>query len=175
MGASLRILLEMSGARVSYRLGGSGSIYPRGMAGKGSKLVQYCPNRSRGPGLLRRGGFETHLHRLRRTLAARRQEMIRAVSAELPSGCRVSQPDGGYMLWVELPAGFDVMDLHRRALAAGVSIAPGPIFSAQRRYRNCFRLNFGYASTAQTRQGIRTLARLLHSASVKRVVGKPDL
>jgi DNA-binding transcriptional MocR family regulator len=66
------------------------------------------------------------------------------------------------------------MELHRRALAAGVSIAPGPIFSAQRHYRNCFRLNFGYASTAQTRQGIRTLARVLHSTSVKRVTGKPE-
>ena len=124
---------------------------------------------------LRRGGFETHLRRLRRTLAARRQEMFRTISAEFPTGCRVSQPEGGYMLWVELPEWFDVMELHRRALAAGVSIAPGPIFSAQRHYRNCFRLNFGYASSAQTRQGVRTLARLLHSASVRRVAGKPEL
>jgi hypothetical protein len=39
------------------------------------------------------------------------------------------------MQWVQLPESCDVMNLHRRALAVGVNIAPRPVFSAQRRYR----------------------------------------
>ena len=72
------------------------------------------------------------------------------------------------MLWVELPDQFDAMELHRLARKAGVCFAPGPIFSAQMRYRNCMRLNFGYASIPQIREGIHTLASLLraHSAEV---------
>jgi DNA-binding transcriptional MocR family regulator len=110
---------------------------------------------------LRRGGFEQQLRHLRHSLSVRCHEMMRAVCAEFPSTSRMTRPQGGYMLWVELPESIDVMELHRRALAAGVSIAPGPIFSAQQRYQNCLRLNFGYPSTEQIRQGIHTLARLM--------------
>jgi DNA-binding transcriptional MocR family regulator len=35
----------------------------------------------------------------------------------------------------------DALELHRAALADGISIAPGPIFSARQQYRNCLRLN----------------------------------
>jgi len=125
-------------------------------------------------GFLRRGGFERHLRQLRRSLSARCREMLRAVSAEFPTNCRMSRPDGGYMLWIELPQSVDVMQLHRRALAAGVSIAPGPMFSARRGYRNCLRLSFGYASTAQIREGIHTLGRLVRSASMEGVARKRE-
>ncbi len=121
---------------------------------------------------LRQGGFEQHLRRLRRALSVRCQEMMRAVCTEFPATCRMTRPDGGYMLWIELPEPFDAMELHRLALEAGVSLAPGPIFSPQRRYRNCLRLNFGFPSNAQIRQGIHTLARLLPEASIDSVARK---
>jgi DNA-binding transcriptional MocR family regulator len=114
---------------------------------------------------LKRGGFEQHLRRLRQTVSERCQEMRRAVSSEFPASCRMTQPDGGYMLWVELPKSVDALQLYRLALEAEVSIAPGPIFSAQRDYRNCIRLNFGHPSIAQIRRGVTILARLITSAS----------
>jgi DNA-binding transcriptional MocR family regulator len=114
---------------------------------------------------LKRGGFEQHLRRLRQTLSERCQEMRRAVSSEFPANCRMTQPDGGYMLWVELPKSVDALQLYRLGLEAEVSIAPGPIFSAQRDYRNCIRLNFGHPSIAQIRRGVTILARLITSAS----------
>jgi DNA-binding transcriptional MocR family regulator len=114
---------------------------------------------------LKRGGFEQHLRRLRQTLSERCQEMRRAVSSEFPASCRMTQPDGGYMLWVELPKSVDALQLYRLALEAEVSIAPGPIFSAQRDYHNCIRLNFGHPSIAQIRRGVTILARLITPAS----------
>jgi DNA-binding transcriptional MocR family regulator len=114
---------------------------------------------------LSQGGFEPHLRRLRRSLSTRCDEMMRAVSSEFPAACRMTRPAGGYMLWVELPEQFDAMKLHQLARKAGVCFAPGPIFSAQMRYRNCMRLNFGYASIPQIREGIHILAGLLRANS----------
>lgn len=120
---------------------------------------------------LRQGGLEQHLRQVRQSLSLRCQEMTRAVSAEFPVGCRMSRPEGGYLVWVELPQGFDAMELHRRALEAGVSISPGPLFSARGSYQNCLRLNFGHPSPVQIRQGIHTLAQLLKGFSIRRAKG----
>ena len=47
------------------------------------------------------------------------------------------------MLWVEMPPTVDALELFDRALAAGISIVPGPIFSAKGKFRNFIRLNCG--------------------------------
>ena len=67
--------------------------------------------------------------------------MARAVAEHFPAGTRVTRPAGGFVLWVELPPAVDSLRLYGCAREAGMTIAPGPIFSAQRRYRNFIRLN----------------------------------
>jgi len=109
---------------------------------------------------LKRGAYERHLRHLRHTLAAQCQDMMRAVSQYFPEGCRMTRPEGGYMLWVELPKGVDALELHQLALAEGISIAPGPIFSAQRKYRNCVRINFGYPWSSRLETSVKKLGRL---------------
>jgi DNA-binding transcriptional MocR family regulator len=64
-----------------------------------------------------------------------------AISKYFPPETRVTQPQGGFVLWVELPQGVDTLKLCHRMLKHKVSIAPGPIFSATQKYRNCIRLN----------------------------------
>ncbi len=109
---------------------------------------------------LKHGAYERHLRHLRHTLAAQCQEMMRAVSKHFPEGCRMTRPEGGYMLWIELPKSVDSLQLHQLALAEGISIAPGLIFSAQRKYRNFVRLNFGYPWSSHMEKAVRTLGRL---------------
>jgi DNA-binding transcriptional MocR family regulator len=46
------------------------------------------------------------------------------------------------------------------ALARGVSIAPGPIFSAREAFRRCFRVNCGFPWQAQLERAVRTLGEL---------------
>jgi DNA-binding transcriptional MocR family regulator len=54
----------------------------------------------------------------------------------------VTQPEGGFALWVELPEAVDAMELHRQASLEGIIIAPGPLFSAtQKKYGNFIRLS----------------------------------
>src|SRR5262245_29416311 len=90
---------------------------------------------------LKYGGCERHLRTLRHTLSVQLQYLRQAFENCFPSGCRITRPEGGYMLWVELPEGVEALHLHRLALENHISIAPGPIFSAQRRYPNFIRVN----------------------------------
>ena len=54
-----------------------------------------------------------------------------------------------------------IADFRSRALAQGISLAPGPIFSANRQYRNCARLNYGHPWDDPSEQAMATLGRLI--------------
>jgi DNA-binding transcriptional MocR family regulator len=109
---------------------------------------------------LRHGGFDKHLRQLRSTLAAQQAIALRCVAKHFPAGSRVTQPEGGYFLWVELPEWVDALDLHRLALSHRISTAPGHLFSADRRFRHHVRLNYGHPSPAQLEAGLKTLGKL---------------
>lgn len=113
---------------------------------------------------LERGGFDKHLRRLRLTLANQQAPMVQAVARHFPAGTRATRPVGGYFLWVELPEHVDALALHRAALAHGISVVPGPIFSASRAFANCLRLNYGHAWDARTEAAVATLGRLAGGA-----------
>jgi DNA-binding transcriptional MocR family regulator len=112
---------------------------------------------------LQTGGYDKHLRRLRHALEAQLSSLIDAIHRYFPADVRVSRPRGGYFLWVEFHAGFDTLQLHRLAVAQGISIAPGPIFSASRQYRNCIRLNFGSPWRPEFEQALATLGALIRS------------
>lgn len=106
------------------------------------------------------GGYDRHLRTLRRRLAAQVTQVSDAVSARFPEKTRVSRPEGGFVLWVELPPGVSGQTLFERAAEAGVAIAPGSIFSAKARFSGYVRLSCGYPWTSAIDQAITTLANL---------------
>lgn len=111
---------------------------------------------------LSNGGYDHHLRSVRRIYSQRMGAMAQAVGRYFPAGTLVSRPQGGFVLWVECPPEIDSMRLASLALEAGISIAPGPIFTAQDRYRNCLRLNAAYFSETTT-PALRTLGNLAAS------------
>ncbi len=84
-----------------------------------------------------------------------RDMMIDWVSRYFPAGTRASRPQGSFMLWVELPDGFDTLKLNRALYDQGVQIAVGSIFSASGKYRNCLRMNYAAKPTAQIEEAVR--------------------
>jgi DNA-binding transcriptional MocR family regulator len=112
---------------------------------------------------LERGGFDKHLRKLRHALASQQAALAQAVGHHFPPGTRATRPAGGYFLWIELPDRVDALHLHGLALSQGISVAPGPIFSAQRRFTNCVRLNYGHAWDARSEQAVATLGRLVNA------------
>jgi len=109
---------------------------------------------------LEHGGFDKHLRQLRQALATRLSQFTQAVARYFPEGTRATRPSGGYFLWVELPAGCDALALHRQALAQGISLAPGPIFSASRAFTHCIRLNYGHDWNERTEAALARLGAL---------------
>ncbi len=114
---------------------------------------------------LREGGYERHLAALRRELANQQAAAVESLARHLPPGYRLQRPEGGYFLWLELPPGNDAIEIHARALEQGFSVAPGPIFSAQRRFRNCLRINTGHPWTAAFDTAVRKLGDILRSGA----------
>ena len=89
------------------------------------------------------GLYDRHLRRMVPRLHAGVQRLRDAVVRHFPPGTRVSSPKGGYFLWVELPREADSLTLFHRARAAGISIAPGCLFSLGPGLERFIRLNGG--------------------------------
>jgi len=90
------------------------------------------------------------------------QQMSHAIGRYFPAGTKVTRPQGGYVLRVELPRLVDSLDLHRRARQAKISIAPGPIFSAKQRYKNFVIIGCGQPWSEKIEHAVRTLGDLIH-------------
>jgi DNA-binding transcriptional MocR family regulator len=106
------------------------------------------------------GAYDAHLRRLRRLLEENLQRLTRTIEASFPAETRVSRPAGGFALWVELPRGFDSRTLFDTALENGICFAPGDVFSATRRFRNCLRLSAGSTWCERIEQGVLRLGEL---------------
>jgi DNA-binding transcriptional MocR family regulator len=94
-------------------------------------------------GFLETGRYENHLRKLRHTLHGNVLKYSRAVADYFPDGTMASRPQGGFVLWVELPESINTMHLYEKATARKISFAPGRIFTLQNQYDNCLRLNYG--------------------------------
>jgi DNA-binding transcriptional MocR family regulator len=111
--------------------------------------------------MLRFGGYESHLVRFRTVLANQQAAALESIHRHFPAGCRLAAPAGGYFLWIECAASVDSLEVHRLALNSGISIAPGPMFSARRQFRNFIRLNYGHPWSPEMDRAIRRLGDIL--------------
>ena len=116
---------------------------------------------------LQSGGYDRYRRKLRRTLMGQVQQMSSAVGRYFPDGTKATRPQGGYVLWVELPRTINSLELHRQALEQKISIAPGPIFSAKQRYKNFIRLSCGLPWSDKIDGAVQTLADLARKAAAR--------
>lgn len=110
---------------------------------------------------LESGAYDRHLRTLRRRYEQQVESMRAAVVRHFPTATRLTRPQGGFVLWVELPEEVDANALHGRAVAEGVAFVPGELFSASGMYRNCLRLNCGNPHTPAIEEAVRRLGRLI--------------
>ena len=110
---------------------------------------------------LQSGGYESHLRKIRRAYAFNVSNMYEAVTRHFPEGTRVSRPAGGFVLWIQMPESVDSLILYKMALQAGITLSPGYLFSATRRYKNYIRLNASRWSDDIDR-GVIRLGEIVH-------------
>lgn len=106
------------------------------------------------------GGIERHLRRLRETLRNQHTAARALIERHFPPGTRMTEPQGGYFVWLSLPPGVDALALHHRAMSHGISTAPGVLFSADRRFTHHLRLNVGHPVSPNVRTALKTLGSL---------------
>ncbi len=112
---------------------------------------------------LEHGGYDRYLRHVREEYKNQVNRVIQSIGKYFPGGTKVTQPKGGFVIWVELPNNIDAMQLHALALAEEISIAPGPMFSATQKYKNFIRLSCAQPWNHQLEQGLIHLGRLAYS------------
>jgi DNA-binding transcriptional MocR family regulator len=109
---------------------------------------------------LRDGGYDHHLRSIRRAYQNQLHLFSQAVLRHFPAGTRLSRPQGGFVLWLELPARVDTLKLYNDALKHQINTAPGQLFSVRDRYQNCLRFNCGIPWTDTIAEAVQTLGTL---------------
>lgn len=111
------------------------------------------------------GAFERHLQRLRGVLKRQRERLAEAVAEHFPAGTRLTVPAGGMLLWIELPNGRSSERLFDAALAEGIKIAPGSMFSNSRRFDHFVRLSAGWPFDAAHERAVQRVGELAKTAA----------
>lgn len=107
-----------------------------------------------------KGYYERHLRYAARQYQRQRDIMISWVQRYFPQGSGISYPQGSFLLWVELPAAVDCVRLNERLAQKKLHVAPGSLFSASGKFRQCLRLNYAFTLTPVMEDAVRSVGEL---------------
>jgi DNA-binding transcriptional MocR family regulator len=112
----------------------------------------------------RSGRMEGAIDTVKRALRARRDALVAALEREIPEA-KFAAPQGGYFMWVELPAAVDVAELEKAAAEREVVFVKGTDFLLEGG-ENTLRLAYSGVTPEQIDEGITRLAEALRSLGV---------
>ncbi|WP_338845221.1 PLP-dependent aminotransferase family protein [Massilia sp. W12] len=143
------------------------------MAGKFAHKMIFMKSLSSGPashfkqavmaGMISSPSYNSHLRHIRRVITQRIAQTSDAVAKAFPQSCSISEPQGGFVLWVQLPQHVDSFKLHTQAVENGIAFMPGPLFSPSGKYSNFMRLNCGNAWCSEIDAAIKKLGQLVRN------------
>ena len=107
------------------------------------------------------GRYEYHLKNLRRALHTQYLKYTQAVIEYFPEGTKLSRPQGGFILWVELPKKINASKLRSEAMRHHISVVPGKIFSVRCNYHNFIRISFGKPWNEDMDYGLMMLGKIV--------------
>ncbi len=110
---------------------------------------------------LERGQYRRSLRQSANIYQGRMQQMQRWVAEYFPAGTRITHPQGGFLLWLELPNHCDSLALYQQAMEKRISITPGKLFSAQGQYKHHIRLSCGAVEGEQAKQALKIIGKLV--------------
>lgn len=102
-------------------------------------------------------GYAAHRSRIRAHYRALRDTTLVAMEKYFPKNVTWTKPQGGFQLWVSLPAGFSSVELFMRAVEKGAAFLPGPLQDINNRFMNSFRLCYGSLTKEEINTGIKRL------------------
>ena len=113
---------------------------------------------------LRTGGYERCIRNLRKKFISNISIVSSLICEYFPDGTKISKPQGGHYLWIELPENVNSIKLQRLALKENISIAPGPLFSTKDDFLNYIRLSCACSWSSVIDKVIKTLGELCKKA-----------
>jgi len=106
--------------------------------------------------------WQRTLQKFVKTYKTRRDAMLVALEKYFPEEAQWTMPQGGFFVWVTLPAYVDTSSMLADALAAGVTYTPGDGFYPDgKRGKNCMRIAFCYEDPEQIEEAIKRLAAVI--------------
>ncbi|WP_321390506.1 PLP-dependent aminotransferase family protein [uncultured Desulfuromusa sp.] len=109
--------------------------------------------------ILSQGIYERHLRHAREAYRHRYLRLVDLVSEYFPGITKISRPQGGIVAWIELPRGVDATELYHYSREHDVLIAPGEMFSLNKQFQHCFRLNYAHRWTPARENAIQKLGQ----------------
>ena len=106
--------------------------------------------------LMRSNKFHAHIREVRDQMRIHRDAMIDALAEHLPAA-HVRRPNGGYFLWVELPADVSGDTLATAAIEHGVEVTSGRMCFPEIDPGNFLRLAYSFVDAETIRLGIERL------------------
>ncbi|MBV8327147.1 PLP-dependent aminotransferase family protein [Chryseobacterium sp.] len=110
---------------------------------------------------LEHGRYDHHLRMFRKKLYANYLQIQKSVTQYFPDNTKVSEPKGGFMLWLELDKRICTEDLYDEAVNQKVNFAPGRMFSQYNQYQNCMRLNYALEWTDRVESDLEKLGKMI--------------
>ena len=107
------------------------------------------------------GRYEYHLKNLRKALHTQSLRYTQAIMQYFPDDTKISRPQGGFALWIELNKKVNAYKLCTEALKHNISVAPGQIFSTTCNYSSCVRIGYGKPWDADIDYGLMMLGKLV--------------
>ena len=105
--------------------------------------------------------FAAHVPKLTAGLKVKLDALREALAEQFGTAAEFGDPPGGIYLWIKLPEQVDTQKLAQAAIAAGVSLNPGPEWSTNKAYsKNRLRLCFANPEVDTIRQGVAVLAEV---------------
>lgn len=132
-----------------------------------SEAVTLCPptfNQLLVSDYLRNYDWMGQITTYRRLYQERCAALLAALAEFMPDGVSWTTPEGGFFVWLTLPAGIDTYPLLYKGIDAGVVFVPGAAFSAAEGPSNKLRLAFSAVPPESLREGVRRLAPVLADA-----------
>jgi DNA-binding transcriptional MocR family regulator len=105
--------------------------------------------------------YNRHLRAMKTAVAEHIERASVCIAKYFPAETKITRPAGGCVLWVELPKSIDTLVLHKKALAKGISISPGRLFSSTEQFGHCFRLNCGHRWSNRFETALKTLGKFM--------------
>jgi 2-aminoadipate transaminase len=158
----------MTGLRIGWLIASPERVRSLGTLKRAMDIA--CPPFMQGIALslLHTGAYDAHLQKIREHYRLRRDTALEALNRFMPDGISWTVPQGGFQMWVELPAGYSSIALFLLAIERGVAFVPGPMQDINHRFTHAFRFCYGSVEPDQITEGIELL-----SDAVKELLEEP--